>query len=147
MTGRHTLKFGADVRRYQFREGQTVFAPGFFIFAGIFTGGALSPAGSGATPIADFVLGDITPDPGVSGFQTAVTAHATQWYQGYYVNDTFQASSKLTINAGFRWDIPGSYDEENDRNTVLLAKLQNPLVLARSARNIPAATTWSRIII
>ena len=134
VTGRHTLKFGADVRRYQFREGQTVFAPGFFIFAGIFTGGALSPAGSGATPIADFVLGDITPDPGVSGFQTAVTAHATQWYQGYYVNDTFQASSKLTINAGLRWDIPGSYDEENDRNTVLLAKLQNPLVLVNSSQ-------------
>src|SRR5271165_3058508 len=130
--GRHSLKFGADVRRYQFREGQTVFAPGFFIFAGIFTSGALSPPGSGATPIADFVLGAITPDPGVSGFQTAVTSHATQWYQGYYINDTFQASSKLTINAGLRWDIPGSYTEENDRNTVLLPQLQNPLVLVNS---------------
>src|SRR5271165_4285864 len=132
VTGRHTLKFGADVRRYQFREGQTVFAPGFFIFAGIFTSGALSPPGSGATPIADFVLGAITPDPGVSGFQTAVTSHATQWYQGYYFNDTFQASSKLTINAGLRWDIPGSYTEENGRNTVLLPQLQNPLVLVNS---------------
>src|SRR5271165_5713617 len=130
--GRHSLKFGADVRRYQFREGQTVFAPGFFIFAGIFTSGALSPPGSGATPIADFVLGAITPDPGVSGFQTAATAHATQWYQGYYLNDTFQASSKLTINAGLRWDIPGSYTEENGRNTVLLPQLQNPLVLVNS---------------
>jgi outer membrane receptor protein involved in Fe transport len=134
VTGAHTLKFGADVRRYQFREGQTVFAPGFFIFAGIFTGGALSPAGSGATPIADFVLGAITPDPGVSGFQTAVTAHAAQWYQGYYVSDTFQASSKLTIDAGLRWDIPGSYNEENDRNTVLLPKLQNPFVLVNSSQ-------------
>jgi hypothetical protein len=132
VTGRHTLKFGADVRHYQFREGQTVFAPGFFIFAGIFTGGALSPPGSGATPIADFVLGLITPDPGVSGFQTALTAHATQWYQGYYINDTYQASSKLTISAGLRWDIPGSYTEENDRNTVLLPQLQSPLVLVNS---------------
>src|SRR5208337_328919 len=132
VTGRHTLKFGADVRRYQFREGQTVFAPGFFIFAGIFTSGALSPPGSGATPIADFVLGAITPDPGVSGFQTAATAHATQWYQGYYFNDTFRASRKLTISAGLRWDIPGSYTEENDRNTVLLPRLQNPLVLVNS---------------
>jgi len=130
--GWHSLKFGADVRRYQFREGQTVFAPGFFIFAGIFTSGALSPPGSGATPIADFVLGAITPDPGVSGFQTAATAHATQWYQGYYFNDTFRASRKLTISAGLRWDIPGSYTEENDRNTVLLPRLQNPLVLVNS---------------
>ena len=132
VTGRHMLKFGADVRRYQFREGQTVFAPGFFIFAGIFTGGPLSPPGSGATPIADFVIGAITPDPGVSGFQTAVTAHATQWYQGYYIDDTFLASSKLTISAGLRWDIPGFYTEEHDRNTVLLPQLQNPLVLVNS---------------
>ena len=132
VTGKHTLKFGADVRRYQFREGQTVFAPGFFIFAGIFTSGPLSPAGSGATPIADFVLGAITPVPGASGFQTAVTARATQWYQGYYINDTFQASPKLTISAGLRWEIPGSYTDENDRNTVLLPQLQNPLVLVNS---------------
>ena len=132
VTGRHTLKFGADVRWYKFREGQTVFAPGFFIFAGIFTSGALSPPGSGATPIADFVLGLITPAPGVSGFQTAVTSHATQWYQGYYFNDTVQASSKLTLSAGLRWDIPGSYTEENGRNTVLLPQLQNPLVLVNS---------------
>ena len=132
VAGRHTLEFGADVRRYQFREGQTVFAPGFFLFAGIFTYGALSPPGSGATPIADFVLGDITPDPGVSGFDTAVTAHATQWYQGYYVNDSLQVSPRLTINAGLRWEIPGSFTEENDRNTVLLPQLQNPLVLVSS---------------
>ena len=132
LTGRHTLKFGADVRRYQFREGQTIFAPGFFIFAGIFTGGALSPPGSGATPIADFVLGTITPAPGESGFQTALTSHATQWYQGYYVDDAFRMSSKVTFNAGVRWEIPGSYTEEKDLNTVLLPQLQNPLVLVNS---------------
>jgi hypothetical protein len=132
LTGRHTLKFGADVRRYQFREGQTIFAPGFFIFAGIFTGGALSPPGSGATPIADFVLGDITPAPGESGFQTALTSHATQWYQGYYFQDVFRMSSKVTFNAGVRWEIPGSYTEEKDLNTVLLPQLQNPLVLVNS---------------
>jgi len=130
--GRHTLKVGADIRRYQFREGQTISAPGFFIFAGIFTGGQLSPAGSGATPIADFVLGAITPTPGESGFQTAVASYATQWYEGYYFNDTFQASARLTINAGLRWGIPDSYTEDKNRNTVLLPQLQNPLVLVGS---------------
>ena len=132
LTGRHALKFGADFRRYQFREGQTIFAPGFFIFAGIFTGGALSPPGSGATPIADFVLGAITPAPGESGFQTALTSHAMQWYQGYYVDDVFRTSSKVTFNAGVRWEIPGAYTEEKDLNTVLLPQLQNPLVLVNS---------------
>lgn len=120
--GRHTLKFGADLRRYDFRRGLTVSASGLFVFAGIFTG----------SPIADFVLGDITPVPGASGFQTAVDSHAHQYYQGYYVNDILQLSQKLTINLGVRWDIPGSYTEGSDRNTALLTQLQNPLVLVRS---------------
>ena len=130
--GRHTLKFGADLRRYDFRDALTVSASGLFVFAGIFTFGPLSPPGSGATPIADFLLGDITPVPGTSGFQTAEDAHARQYYQGYYANDTLQFSHKLTINAGVRWEIPGSYTEADDRNTVLLPQLQNPLVLVHS---------------
>ena len=130
--GRHTLKFGADLRRYDFREGQTISASGLFVFVGIFTSGPLSPPGYGATAIADFVLGDITPVAGTSGFQTAVDAHARQYYQGYYVNDIFQLSRKLTINLGLRWDIPGSYSEGKDLNTALLPQLQNLLVLVNS---------------
>jgi hypothetical protein len=134
IVGRHTLKFGADLRRYDFRNGLTVSASGLFVFAGIFTFGPLSPPASGATPIADFLLGDITPVPGTSGFQTAADAHARQYYQGYYVNDIFQLSNRLTINAGLRWDIPGSYTEADDRNTALFPQLQNPLVLVHSPR-------------
>jgi hypothetical protein len=130
--GRHTLKFGADFRRYDFRRGLTVAAPGLFVFAGIFTYGPLSPPGSGVTPIADFMLGDITPIPGTSGFETTVDAHARQYYQGYYANDIFQLSHKVTINLGLRWDFPGSYAEEDDRNTALLPQVQNPLVLVDS---------------
>ena len=130
--GRHTLKVGADIRRYDFREQQTVSASGLFVFAGIFTSGALSPPGSGVTPIADFMLGDITPVAGTSGFETAVEAHADQDYQGYYLNDIFQVYHSLTINLGLRWDIPGSYTEADDRNTALLPPLQSPLVLVRS---------------
>ena len=132
ITGRHTLKFGAELRRYDFRAALTVSASGLFVFAGIFTGGPLSPPGSGPTPLADFVLGDITPIPGTSGFQTAQDAYARQYYQGYYVNDIFQLSHKVTINLGLRWDIPGSYTEGDDRNTALIPQLQNPLVLVHS---------------
>jgi Carboxypeptidase regulatory-like domain len=132
--GRHTLKVGADIRRDDFSEEQTVSASGLFVFAGIFTSGSLSPPGSGVTPIADFMLGDITPVAGTSGFETAVEAHAHQYYQGYYLNDIFQLSHKLTMNLGLRWDIPGSYTEADDRNTALLAQLQSPLVLVRSSQ-------------
>ena len=132
IAGRHTFKFGADIRYENFRFGQTLTAPGLFIFAGIFTGGPLSPPGSGATPTADFVLGDITPAPSVSAFQTDVASQEGQYYQGYFVSDSFHATPKLTINLGLRWEIPGSFTEANDRNTVLLPQLQNPLVLVHS---------------
>src|ERR1700722_19794695 len=113
IVGRQTLKVGADLRRYDFRRALTVSASGLFVFAGIFTG----------NPIADFILGDVTPVPGSSGFQTAVNSHAYQWYQGYFANDTVQFSHKLTMNLGVRWDIPGSYTEADDRNTALLPQL------------------------
>jgi hypothetical protein len=116
---RHTLSFGADLRRYDFRRRLTISASGLFVFAGIFTGSS----------IADFVLGDITPIPGTSGFTTAADSHGRQYYQGYFVNDVFQLSHKLTMNAGLRWDVPGSYAEADDRNTALLPQLQSPLVL------------------
>lgn len=132
IAGRHTLKFGADIRYGTFRFGQTLTAPGLFIFAGIFTGGPLSPPGSGATPIADFVIGDITPVPSVSAFQTDVASQEGQYYEGYFVSDSFHASPKLTINLGLRWENPGSFTEANNRNTVLLPQLQNPLVLVHS---------------
>lgn len=132
--GRHTLTLGADARRYDFREAQTVAASGLFVFAGIFTSGAMSPPGSGATAIADFVLGDITPVPGTSAFTTAVDAHARQYYQGYFANDIFQVSQKLTISLGLRWEFPGSYAERANRNTALLPQLASPLVLVDSTR-------------
>ena len=133
--GAHALQFGADLRQYDFRRSLLTAGSGELLFAGVFTSGPRSPAGSGATPIADFVLGDITPSPGASVFQTAINAHARQYYQGYYVNDTYQLGRRLTINAGVRWEIPGSYTEEDGRNTVLLPKLQNPLVLVGSPQH------------
>src|SRR6202023_1219024 len=66
--GRHTLKVGADIRRYDFREQQTVSASGLLVFAGIFTSGALSPPGSGVTKTAGLILGDITRVAGTKSF-------------------------------------------------------------------------------
>ena len=80
--GAHTLQFGADLRQYDFRRSLITAGAGELLFAGVFTSGPLSPPGSGATPIADFLLGDITPSPGASVFQTAINAHARQYYPG-----------------------------------------------------------------
>jgi hypothetical protein len=132
VVGKHTLKAGADLRRYDFRFTQISAASGLFAFAGLFTGGALTPPGSGATPIADFDLGLITPLAGTSAFQTTRDTYSTDYYQAYYFNDTFQLTPKLTLNLGVRWELPGSYKERHNLDTVLLPQLANPLVLVAS---------------
>jgi hypothetical protein len=130
--GKHSLKMGVDLRRYDFRFSQISAAAGLFVFAGLFTGGPLTPPGAGATPIADFDLGMITPVPGTSDFQAVKDTYSIDYYQGYYLNDTFQFNKRLTLNLGVRWELPGSYKERHNLDTVLLPQLQNPLVLVAS---------------
>jgi len=130
--GRHSLKAGADLRRYDFRFSQISAASGLFAFAGLFTGGALTPPGAGATAIADFDLGLITPVAGTSAFQAVKDTYSIDYYQGYYLNDIWQASSRLTLNLGVRWELPGSYKERHNLDTVLLPQLADPVVLVAS---------------
>jgi hypothetical protein len=65
---------------------------------------------------ANFLLGlaseaDITTDREVAAYN---------WYQGYYVNDSWQALRKLTVNLGLRWELSGNIKEKQDRAMVLL---------------------------
>jgi hypothetical protein len=102
--GRHTLKAGADLRLMQDQYFQ-VTPGGGFSFDNLFTSqNALSPGASG-NGVASLLLGLPT-----SGTVTvSVLPYASMRYQGYFVNDTFQATRKLTVNIGVRWEIPGVY--------------------------------------
>src|SRR5262249_52283836 len=54
--GRHTLKYGVDVRRRQFNFYQPPAQRGSFSFTGVFTNNPAAPANSGSG-YADFLLG------------------------------------------------------------------------------------------
>jgi hypothetical protein len=104
--GRHTLKVGADLRLLQ-DAYYSSFPGGSFAFDNLFTSqNALNPGASG-NGAASFLLGL----PTSATVQVAVTPMTSMRYQGYFVNDTFQATRKLTINLGLRWEIPGVYIE------------------------------------
>lgn len=88
--GRHEIAFGADVRRVQANLLTNHYTNGEFDFAGGFTGDAL----------ADFLLGDMqyieqgNPQPDA--------LRETEF--AMYVQDTFRASRRLTLNLGLRWE-------------------------------------------
>ena len=108
--GRHTLKFGADLRDLQNNYYQ---APGggAFSFDNLATSqNALSPGASG-NGLASLLLG--------YGSTGTALSFALPWqslnYQAYFAQDTWQTTNKLTITIGVRWEIPGVYKERYNR--------------------------------
>ena len=121
--GRHTLKFGADLRRLTDNYTQTQNPSGVFDFDNLFT--ALNPQAANGTGfgMASFLLG--YGDGG--GTTTSVMTAGTQFYMGFYASDNFQVTRKLTLNYGVRWDMPTGFSERYDRQTVFLPNAVSPL--------------------
>jgi Carboxypeptidase regulatory-like domain/TonB dependent receptor len=100
LAGNHTLKFGIDIRRaYNLRVPSDSHRSGELTFNEQGTSG---PTGGGIG-IATFLLGN------VSSMRRYVSpntnARERQWRQFYYVQDTWRATPKLTLNYGIRADI------------------------------------------
>jgi hypothetical protein len=93
--GKHTLRAGGDLRREQFAFPQ-VETPsddyGLFTFnQGVFTGNAFG----------DLLLGL----PNTTYFAvTGPREDAVAWHSGLYAQDEWRVNSRLTINAGLRWE-------------------------------------------
>ncbi len=108
--GKHTIKFGGQWLRqrmntlYTGNTGRT----GFIAFDGRFTGSTPTTIGA---PEADFFLG------GVSRTGRGVTnlwGHR-KFILGFYVQDDWRATSKLTLNLGLRWEYHQPLYEVKDR--------------------------------
>ncbi len=103
--GNHTLKFGADIRYAMNlripsdnnRTGEYNFSPE-----------GTSNGGSGGLDLATFLLGDVTSfaryvnNPNLAGANNAAERQK-RWF--FYGQDTWRATSKLTVNYGLRWEI------------------------------------------
>jgi hypothetical protein len=131
ITGRHELKFGADFHYLPFNTTSEIFLGGRFIFGeGIPLGLAIDNdprAGPGSSQLLAALLGctpavklaecdalsqSITPLQAFNlglplvyqqGFGNPL-AHLTNKLFGAYVQDSFRASQRLTLNLGFRYD-------------------------------------------
>ena len=100
LAGSHSVKFGVDVRRaYNLRVPSDRHRSGELTFHHLRT----SQAGSGGLGLATFLIGDVTRFTRYFSEQT--DAAERQWRHFYYVQDTWRATEKLTLNYGLRLDV------------------------------------------
>ena len=144
--GNHLLKFGWDLRKNEFN----IYNPGgtgnsgWFTGNYTFTGEITSATHNGGNPVnalADFLLGDIK----TSGYALPQPPAGRRNYNlGFYGQDDWKVTPKLTLNLGLRWEYESPMTSSNkiysriDPNTgqVLFADIN-----ASSSLNLTASKT------
>ncbi len=105
--GRHTLKFGTDVRKLLDDATTNNWPFGIMNFTGDISG----------DPAADYMLGFprtvLTPE-GVP------ITKARQWRSAFYGQDDWKVSSKLTVNLGLRYDLFKVPQDVNNVTRILI---------------------------
>ncbi len=118
--GKHTIQWG-----FQLEEGldnyvQTNIASGAFDFNGSWTSSTAGSGAVGGKSFADFLMGLAQNQATVfnhteGAAQVPALAAGKETYRALFVNDTFHATSKLTLNLGLRWELQGTWSERFDR--------------------------------
>jgi hypothetical protein len=108
--GSHELKFGFDGRIHQINYIQTNAPVGFFSFNA--DGSYACPGGldaCGGDPMASFMMGMFTQgsagNGGGSYYEIQFRPATTNYQYGFFAQDNWKATSKLTLNLGLRYDI------------------------------------------
>ncbi len=123
IVGRHQIKLGGVVRHVQW-----ISDPENGVLTLNFDQAATAnSSGAGGSAVASALLGVI----GAQGTQVApgMIGGSRAYFNsyGFFVDDTFQATRKLTVTAGLRWDQPSVFSEAKNNDTVFLPNQPSPL--------------------
>lgn len=144
LRGRHALHLGADIRDFDYNTGggSFVLGQGGFNFTRSQT--QLDPTANGSSTqgsaIASMLLG--FPNNGIIQYTPNL---GYRWrYSAIYLQDDVKVSSRLTVNAGIRYDIEGSPHEiQNRQNRGFAFNQASPLAgaAASASANCPACSS------
>jgi hypothetical protein len=103
--GKHAFRMGGDMVYNQAQDG-------FALNRGNVRG-SITYAGTGLTPFTNFLLGlPGTSVSTVSDPRPAMDVH--NWESGFFFQDTWKLSSKLTLNLGLRYELITPFIDKND---------------------------------
>lgn len=103
--GRHTVKVGGSVLRRELNLFRPLAGKGYFQIAGNGNSGCCSGATGHVDTgyeISDLLAGFVD---GYSHGPTFGTVGTRSWENGFFGQDDFRVTSRLTLNIGLRWDI------------------------------------------
>jgi hypothetical protein len=129
--GRHTIKFGADIRRETLDVLNPPNPTGAFAFTNAGTGNAL----------ASLLLGQ------VNAFTIDIQKQVIQpraHIAEFFVGDDWRVSPRLTLNLGVRYTLNFPSTEKNDRGAVFNLKTQ-VLDFVHTARNLECCSMGPRV--
>jgi hypothetical protein len=112
--GKHSLKFGAEVSYEKMIHDTTLNNYGVFSFNGTRSGNAL----------ADFLLGH----PVTMNQDAPIVKTDNVWFFSGFAQDDWQVGSRLTINAGLRYDLQGIPVDPQNRKLTFVAGRQSRVV-------------------
>lgn len=123
--GKHSIRIGGDYRIGQMNFVQSNTGGGTFTFDQNFT--TLDPLHpSGGFSFASFLLGY----PGGGSLPTVNPIASQKIYRALYFQDDIHVTSKLTLNAGVRWELDGPFSERYNRLSLFEPNTPSPLAQA-----------------
>jgi hypothetical protein len=148
--GRHSWKFGTEIRFEQFSIFQPAAARGTLDFGPIFTDNPAAP-GTGGSGFASFLVG-LSDGGSINNLHTI-------YYQrpvyAFYAQDDVKLTPKLTLNLGLRYEIFTTVKEKHNEmatfdlstDSLIVPKGQNVQLTPYLASIIPLQATGSRGLI
>jgi hypothetical protein len=124
IAGPHTIKAGANLLRGEVNYFQNNNPGGTFTFTNAPTALDGTNPGNTGDPFAAFLLG--LPTGGT--YQASSFTYGRSHYQAYFAEDSWQVNSRLTLNLGLRWEIPGVYTDRDDMLSTFNPDVLNPLL-------------------
>ena len=118
--GKHSIGFGAEIRRDEYNQEGNQFATGSFGFTGQATQNPQSISNTG-NAMADFMLGKVRTSAGAVEPLAVAQLRATDQY--YYIDDAWKVRPNLTLNAGLRYEFEPPYTSKHNEliNTQVLS--------------------------
>ncbi len=130
--GEHEIKFGFDGRIHQINYLQTNAPYGFFSFN--VEGSRGCPDAQevcGGDPMASFMMGQFTQNCGYndcgSKYEIQARPATTNYQYGFFVQDNWKATRKLTLNLGLRYDVTLPRTDRFNRQNWFDANVTSPL--------------------